>query len=109
MGAIGRAIRPDAAHPDVLRRLDTAMRDSIPGLLKSRVVIGATLAVLAVEAVVVAATYYSERAHLRREWKIIRYGDATKLVGEWRKLEAPASAGRPLGVRRTPNSPPTRK
>ena len=66
------------------------MPDPIPGFLKSRAVKGAIVGVLALDAVVVAATYYSECAHLRRESKIIRFGDASKLSPPWRKVEGPS-------------------
>ncbi len=74
------------------------MPDLIRGLLKSRAAMGAILGVLALEAAVVAATYYSERVHLKRESKIIRFGDASKLGGGWRRVEGP-------GISR----PPTRR
>jgi hypothetical protein len=66
------------------------MPHPIPGLLKSRAVRGAILAVFALEATVVAAVFYSERAHLKHESKIIRSGDASKLDPPWRKVEGPS-------------------
>jgi hypothetical protein len=68
----------------------------MPGLLKSRAAMGAVLAVLAVEAAVVAATYYSESAHLRRAAKIVRFGDASKLGRDWWKLEGPGISRPPV-------------
>ena len=74
------------------------MPDLIRGLLKSRAAMAAIVGVLALGAAVVATMYYSERVHLERESKIVRYGDASKLDGFWKKVEGP-------GIRR----PPTRR
>jgi Protein of unknown function (DUF3179) len=69
-----------------------------PGFLKSRAARGAILAVLAVEAVVVAVIYHSERSYLKEVAKSVRSGDASKLRRIWRKVEGP-------GISR----PPTRR
>lgn len=77
-------------------RLDTAMPDPFAGLLKSRVARRAILGVLALEAAVVAASYYSEHAHLKRESKIVRFGDASKLGQDWWRVEGPGISRPPI-------------
>jgi hypothetical protein len=87
---------PAAPLLAALRRLDTAMPARLPGLWKSRAVKGAILVVLALETVVVAAVYYSESTHLRRESKIVRSGDTSKLDRFWRKVEGPGISRPPI-------------
>jgi hypothetical protein len=73
-----------------------AMPNPITGLFRSRAVRAAILAVLALEATVVAAVFYSERTQLKRESNTIRYGDSSKLGRFWKKVEGPGVSRPPI-------------